>query len=203
MMGYSGTSLAVPLLFSTTSMVLNLAWSATSFLLPTTSTPSRRSRTSSNYSKQRETASNRPSTISPPAQMELRLSTCCTSCGTNVSLEVPKWISDSVGAAKNGNQCDGSCQLGRNHGTSAGEIRGVVVEGAVSLAHSVRTSPVSLNSLAALGRCELKLRCADPPGHLRCFQSILRILDLPRRSILASSTGCSRCWRDRHGIGRD
>jgi len=149
-MGYSATSIAVPLLFSTTSMVFNLAWSATSLLL-TTSSPSRRSRNPSNQSKQKETTAYRPTPASaqPSAQMELRLSTCCSSCGSKVSLEVPKWISDSVDAANNGKVCDGSCQNGKNGGPTAGEIRGVVVDGAISLAHAVKASPVRLHTLSA------------------------------------------------------
>lgn len=149
-MGYSATSIAVPLLFSTTSMVFNLAWSATSLLL-TTSSPSRRSRTSSTFSKQKETTPYRtpPPSAPPSAQMELRLSTSCSSCGSKVSLEVPKWISDSVDAANNGKVSDGSCQNGKNGGPTAGEIRGVVVEGAVTLAHAVKASPVRLHTLAA------------------------------------------------------
>jgi hypothetical protein len=83
--------------------------------------------------------------------MELRLSTCCTSCGNKVSLEVPKWISDSVDIAQNYQQCDGrSCQMesrGAGGGSTAVEIRKLIVEGTVGFAQAVKASPVSFRYL--------------------------------------------------------
>ncbi|GAA5962772.1 hypothetical protein JCM3765_001511 [Sporobolomyces pararoseus] len=161
-MGYSPTSVAVPLLYTASSTVLSLAWkvvSTSTSAVVSTSTSSLRVRTSKSLDESNNLPvryeSRQQQKQRVPSQMELRLSTSCQSCGERVSLEVPKWISDSVDIAQNhssGGCCEGSnCQrtAGRDSST-AGEIRKLVVEGTVGIAQAVKASPILPILLAAV-----------------------------------------------------
>ncbi|GAA5975702.1 hypothetical protein JCM5350_002699 [Sporobolomyces pararoseus] len=159
-MGYSPTSVAVPLLYTASSTVLGLAWkvvSTSTSAVVSTSTSSLRARTSKspdvNLPVRYENRQQQKQRV--PSQMELRLSTSCHSCGERVSLEVPKWISDSVDIAQNhssGGCCDGTnCRRGEGGGGStAGEIRKLIVEGTVGFAQAVKASPILPILLAAV-----------------------------------------------------
>ncbi|GAA6064614.1 hypothetical protein JCM10212_006568 [Sporobolomyces blumeae] len=156
---YSPTSIALPVLFSSVSFLLDLIWRSGTFLA--TKRPTRPRRASPDlppfdrkpHTNERQ---RRPSSIARPvanvAQMELTLSTHCCACGNKVSVDVPKWITDSIDAVSQSNlPCDGSCGHGRtSEGTTAVEIRGAVVGGVVSFAQAVRASPALPFAFATL-----------------------------------------------------